>query len=236
MLEDPSAGLHYWFVPVRTAADWAFPRHADIHVHGETAYIPIPGTQRTTGPRWRIPPRPDTYITDPDKLLATLYDAVETALGPHEGCKAPGDAAYWLASTANAPGPVLREWARGELALIPTGVRFDVVRVIHRLGCQLLRDLHAHPGLGPVMHTGSTAVEFLVPKGTTTTWSMPLTTTIGKGKRFACPDPRLLRRTVRRRHWSHWPQAAEGPALTDPHLLANAIHAAGIRQRGEFTR
>jgi hypothetical protein len=235
VVEDPSAGLHYWFVPVRTAADWVLPRHAGIHVHSETTYIPIPGTQRTTGPRWRVAPRPGTYITDPDKLLAALYEAVEAALGPRHGCTAPGDAAYWLASTASAPGPVLRVWARGELALIPTGVRFDVVRVIHRLGCQLLRDRRSHPDLGPVMHTGNTAVEFLVPKGTATNWSMPLTTAIGEGKRLACPDPRLLRHTVRRRRWSHWPQAAVALSLTDPELLATAISSVSTCNRRELT-
>src|SRR2546427_12940958 len=89
----------------------------------------------------------------------------EPVLRPPYAVSALDDAAQWLAAAADDPTAVLATWARSELALIPTGIRFDVIRVLPGPGRGALRELLGSPHLGPVMFTRPTAAGFLVPVG-----------------------------------------------------------------------
>lgn len=82
VIEDPSGDILYWLVAPGHAADWEFHPAAGVHVLGETAHVAVPGPQRTAGPHWRVPPTCTRCLTDPRRLKAALYAAVQDAFGP----------------------------------------------------------------------------------------------------------------------------------------------------------
>ncbi|MEU9984091.1 hypothetical protein [Streptomyces sp. NPDC050856] len=144
------------------------------------------------------------------------------AVRPRPGPAHPG--AAWLASVTDLPSIIHAEWAdtADRLAEIPLGVRFDVLRVVDRLGLPVLDQLAnaATVTLGPVLHCQPRqTVEFLVPAGTAAVWRpLPYTVCAGRGATLRCPIPG---ETSRGRTWLY-PPAGDG-ALTDPGLLRQRL-------------
>lgn len=68
VIDDPSGALMYWLIPPGGAHAWAMPDQSGIVVQGDATYIAVPGTGRTVGPHWRIPPSPSKCLTDADPL------------------------------------------------------------------------------------------------------------------------------------------------------------------------
>lgn len=81
VIEDPSGALLYWLVPPGTAEGWHLPPRSGVEIHGTATYLAVPGTQRTAGPHWRIPPTPSRCLTPADALGDLLRTAV-VAIGP----------------------------------------------------------------------------------------------------------------------------------------------------------
>ncbi|MET7781500.1 hypothetical protein ABZU94_07210 [Streptomyces mirabilis] len=75
VIEDPGGGLLYWFVPAGEASAWQMTEGARIIVLGDTAHVPVPGPQRTSGPHWRVPPTRSNTLTDPSRLHNALAQA-----------------------------------------------------------------------------------------------------------------------------------------------------------------
>lgn len=80
VVEDPTAGALFFFVPVGTAADWEAENTRAI-AGGER--VPVPPVRRTSGPgpHWRMCPGHSRWHTDPAALLAAILDAFGPRIG-----------------------------------------------------------------------------------------------------------------------------------------------------------
>ncbi|GHE98682.1 hypothetical protein GCM10018785_73300 [Streptomyces longispororuber] len=134
-------------------------------------------------------------------------------------------AVIWLTEARADVRRALAEWERGDLAPVPAGVAWDVVRVPQRTGWRTVHRLRADGTLlGPVLHT-VTHVEVLVPAGTARFWCAPRTTTLSRGEFVAAPDPAVIAPlTARTRSWIVAPTAPL--VLTDPDELRAAYLSA----------
>ncbi|MGW4300938.1 hypothetical protein ACWEHT_14365 [Streptomyces sp. NPDC004646] len=78
VLEDPlsTAGVLYFFMPVGSAETWNVENTRALSTNSSVAIPPI---RRTAGPgpRWRICPDEDNWLTDPAALEAAIGDAFE---------------------------------------------------------------------------------------------------------------------------------------------------------------
>ncbi|MFE2518621.1 hypothetical protein [Streptomyces mirabilis] len=68
VMEDPGGGLLYWLVPAGEASGRQTAEGARILVLGDTTHVAVPGPQRTSGPRRRVPPTRSNTLTDPSRL------------------------------------------------------------------------------------------------------------------------------------------------------------------------
>ncbi|MEV0505278.1 hypothetical protein AB0I84_47950 [Streptomyces spectabilis] len=127
----------------------------------------------------------------------------------------------WLTEAKADVRGALAAWDRGDLAPIPVGHAWDVVRLPQRLGWLTIRRLRAtHALLGPVLHT-ETHVLVLIPPGAAGSWAAPQATTLVRGDYIAAPDPATTAPlTLRARSWIVAPTAPL--LLTDPGALHTA--------------
>jgi len=134
--------------------------------------------------------------------------------------------ALYLAAASPYADEVIRTWQGGGLAEIPAGVLWDVVRLLPEDGRRVHDALKAEGRQpGPIMITGVTAWEFLVPRGTAATWDVPHTTALGPGKMLLAPHPDAQDlEGVLRRRWLTWPDPVN--TLTNPRLLAAVARTA----------
>ncbi|MGA4841691.1 hypothetical protein [Streptomyces sp. G45] len=130
-------------------------------------------------------------------------------------------AVSWLTEARADVRGALAAWDRAELATVPVGRAWDVVRIRQRVGWRTIHRLRADGSpLGPVLHT-ATHVEVFVPAGAARSWQAPQTSALGPGDFVAAPDPAVIAPlTTRARTWIVAPAAPL--VLTDP----DALHAA----------
>ncbi|MGA4841339.1 hypothetical protein [Streptomyces sp. G45] len=131
----------------------------------------------------------------------------------------------WLAEAQADVRGALAAWDRVELAAVPVGRAWDVVRIPQRVGWSTVHRLRADGSpLGPVLHTPA-HVEVFVPAGTARSWRAPETTVLGPGDFVAAPDPAVIAPlTTRARTWIVPPAAPL--VLTEPDALRAAYLAA----------
>ncbi|WP_371790583.1 hypothetical protein OG285_07755 [Streptomyces sp. NBC_01471] len=142
-------------------------------------------------------------------------------------------AVEWLASVAPDPGACRRAWERDPhgVALLPAGVRWDVLIVPGELGyptLDVLSRLIDRPG--PVLADfGESGMGFFVPPGTAARWIGTGVRGVGDGTWIVVPQPGRTASGVR------WlvPPDAEG-TLTDPVLLELAMHEAAALRAGDI--
>ncbi|MEI5098699.1 hypothetical protein RB200_08555 [Streptomyces sp. PmtG] len=141
-----------------------------------------------------------------------------------ESTTTPAAVAWLVAAKADVRG-ALAAWDRGDLAPVPVGVAWDVVRLPRRIGWRAVRRLRAEDSpLGPVLHT-ATHIEVLVPRGTARSWCAPPATTLSRGDVIAAPAPGVVAPlTLRTRSWIVAPTAPL--TLTDPAALLAAYSTA----------
>ncbi|MFC8002902.1 hypothetical protein ACFUCH_03540 [Streptomyces olivaceus] len=79
VVEDPVAGVLYFFVPAGTASAWDVENTRPV---GDER-VPIPPVRRTSGPgpHWRMCPGDGSWHTDPSALVAAIADAFGPRLG-----------------------------------------------------------------------------------------------------------------------------------------------------------
>lgn len=143
-------------------------------------------------------------------------------------------AVTWLTEARADVRRALAAWDRGDLAPVPAGIAWDVVRMPQRIGWRTIHHLRADGALlGPVLHT-ATHVEALVPPETARSWCAPQATTLSRGDFIAAPDPAVVAPlTVRTRSWIVAPTAPL--LLTDPAELLSAYTAAHEAMKGVTT-
>ncbi|WP_282795195.1 hypothetical protein [Streptomyces sp. CC224B] len=143
-------------------------------------------------------------------------------------------AVTWLTGARADVRRALAAWDRGDLAPVPAGVAWDVVRMPQRVGWRTVHRLRADGALlGPVLHT-VTHVEALVPADTARSWYAPQTTTLARGDFVSAPDPAVVAPlTARTRSWIVAPTAPL--FLTDPDELRAAYLAAHEVMKGVGT-
>jgi hypothetical protein len=142
-------------------------------------------------------------------------------------------AVEWLASVAPDPGACRRAWERDPLgvALLPAGVRWDVLIVPGELGyptLDVLSRLIDRPG--PVLADfGESRMGFFVPPGTAARWIGTGVRGAGRGTWIVVSRPGRAAGGVR------WlvPPDGEG-TLTDPALLELAMHEAAALRAGDI--
>ncbi|GAB2621492.1 hypothetical protein GCM10027168_61850 [Streptomyces capparidis] len=178
---------------------------------GERAPGPHPS------PHWALSPLADPACrTDP----RAVREALETT------ANAMANGAKWLAAAAADPDRVLAAWGAGELAHVPTGPGWQIVRCVKPLGLDaVVRMCAANHRLGPVLLTVRGTVEFLVSAESSRGWRLPGTTVVGAPGTLHCPHPHVVPlRAVRGRTWLVPPDGTG--TLTDGDLLCEALAAA----------
>ncbi|MER7050038.1 hypothetical protein [Streptomyces jumonjinensis] len=133
----------------------------------------------------------------------------------------------WLAEALDAPHETVHDWRTGRHAMLPTGRRFDAVRIPIEL-------VHAAAGTvahftiaehltaaldGPVIYDPNHWYYALVPPGTTDAWTCGLARCLGRGAWLSVPRTDLTEHTH-----LHWCVSMNAPGhLCDPATVAALI-------------
>lgn len=140
----------------------------------------------------------------------------------------------WIKNSGARVSDALVAWSKGELAEIPVGVQWDVVRMGRQRGWRTVTALRtAGVTLGPVLHSES-HVEMLVPVGSVTHWDQDGATVLGKGAAIHVPHPAVI--APHTKNARSWIVAPEGSKLTDGNALYEAYAAAGVSMATDGTR
>ncbi|SOB88938.1 hypothetical protein [Streptomyces sp. 1331.2] len=144
--------------------------------------------------------------------------------------------ARWLAAATPVPRLASADWARDDLALLPTGVRFDVVvvpgaevRAVSRTDQPRLLDRHLSRVLkrGPVFcydsYDSYDSYDAVVPDGTARNWPIQDAPCLGLGQTTAVPRPGLTRKEGGRAFWVV--PMISAAVLCQPRTVANLILA-----------
>ncbi|MFJ2868269.1 hypothetical protein [Kitasatospora sp. NPDC087314] len=141
--------------------------------------------------------------------------------------------ARWLSAAAPVPRLAFADWARDDLALLPTGVRFDVVvvpgaevRAVARTDQPRLLDRYLSRVLkrGPVFcYDSYDAYYAVVPDGTARYWPIQDVPCLGLGQTTAVPRPGLSREEGGRAFWVV--PMISAAVLCQPRMVANLILA-----------
>lgn len=130
----------------------------------------------------------------------------------------------WLKGTGASIVDALMAWDKGELAVVPAGHGWDVVRMPRPLGWRTVQHLRESGSIvGPVLHN-ETHVEVLVPTGSVADWDLPGATVVTAGNTILVPHPSIVApRTQNSRTWIVPPS---GTILTDGNELYGSYAAA----------
>jgi hypothetical protein len=131
----------------------------------------------------------------------------------------------WLAGADPEPEHAFNWWLRhpGEIAMLPTGQLFDIVKTARTAGYRALAALDRAGGAqGPVFgNLDEDVVYFLVPVGTAATWALEGTEGLGEGTWLWVPAP------TRTKGSAYWLRPPDGSGeLHDPVALHAALSAA----------
>lgn len=130
----------------------------------------------------------------------------------------------WIRQTGVSATGALAAWDRGDLAELPVGKAWDVVRVQRALGWKAVARLRADEvAVGPVQHTPD-GVDVLVPVGSAAAWNLPDTRVLIEGATIAVPHPSIVApHTLRAHSWIVSPQ--DCGQLTAADMLYDAYAA-----------
>lgn len=130
----------------------------------------------------------------------------------------------WVRDTGASLSSTLALWDQGQLAELPAGKGWDVVRMDRPRGWRTVQALrNAGAVIGPVLHTDS-HVEVLVPAGSVEAWDQEGATVLAEGELLLAPPPAVVApHTLHARSWIVPP----GASLTDGMALYEAFAAAG---------
>lgn len=130
----------------------------------------------------------------------------------------------WIKSSGASVSGTLALWDQGQLAELPAGIGWDVLRMGRHRGWRTVEALRtAGATIGPVLHTED-AVEVLVPRGSADAWDQDGVTVLAQGELVPVPPPAYVApHTLNARSWIVPPR----DELTDAGRLYEAYAAAG---------
>jgi hypothetical protein len=130
----------------------------------------------------------------------------------------------WLKDTGASVSDALMAWDRGELAEVPVGAKWDVVRMERRRGWRTVTALRtAGATVGPVLHSES-HVDVLVPTGSAAGWDQEGASVLGAGEVLQAPHPAVI--APHTQHARSWIEPPHGSTFTDGTALYEAYAAA----------
>jgi hypothetical protein len=131
----------------------------------------------------------------------------------------------WIQDTGADVSKTLLAWEHGDLAPLPVGTAWDVVRLEQPAGWQAIRLLQKMGSpLGPVLYAHLT-VEVPVPVHAADGWGLPGAIVLGAGETLLVPHARIVPPDTK--HGRSWIVAPNHqPVLTDPDDLYGACFAA----------
>ncbi|MFG2458174.1 hypothetical protein ACGFWE_14035 [Streptomyces sp. NPDC048523] len=141
----------------------------------------------------------------------------------------------WVRESGGKPTGALAAWERGELAELPVGKGWDVVRLPRAIGWKVVAHMRAADlAVGPAQHTPD-GVDVLVPVGSAAEWHLPDSEVLTEGALVAVPHPATVApHTLRAHSWIVSPR--DGGPLTDADMLHEsyaavlaALHMEGAR-------
>ncbi|MFD3714249.1 hypothetical protein [Streptomyces sp. NPDC058677] len=130
----------------------------------------------------------------------------------------------WIRDSGASVTQTLAAWDQGQLAELPVGRGWDVVRMDRPRGWRTVQALRtAGAEIGPVLHSEA-HVEVLVPLGSVAEWDQDDTTVVAEGELLRVPPPAVVvPHTLNARSWIVPP----GTSLTDGMALYEAFASAG---------
>ena len=139
----------------------------------------------------------------------------------------------WIRDSGASVSQTLVLWDQGQLAELPAGKGWDVVRMDRPRGWRTVTALRtAGAEIGPVLHT-ETHVEVLVPLGSVAEWDQDGATVLAEGELLQVPPPAVVApHTLNARSWIVPP----GASLTDGMALYEAYAAASASMAMDGTR
>lgn len=122
----------------------------------------------------------------------------------------------WITTAGASLDSSLVSWDRGELAPLPVGKAWDVVRLPHRPGWRVVQHLQVlDVTTGPVLLTDK-GIAFLVPPGSADDWDLPGADVFKAGAELQVPHPSVTApHTLRAHSWIVPPQPGPVLALAD---------------------
>lgn len=132
----------------------------------------------------------------------------------------------WSKNTGARVLEALRAWDPGELAAVPVGRSWDVLRMERSHGWRTVEALRtAGADIGPVLHSPGTHIDVLVPIGSLNGWDQRGAAPLPLNDMLLVPHPAVVSpETVRGRSWLIPPM---GSTLTDGCALYEAYASAG---------
>ncbi|MGW7197564.1 hypothetical protein [Streptomyces chryseus] len=139
----------------------------------------------------------------------------------------------WIRDSGASVSQTLALWDQGQLAELPAGKGWDVVRMDRSRGWRTVTALRtADVTIGPVLHTEA-YVEVLVPLGSAAGWDQDGASVVAEGELLQVPPPAVVvPHTLRARSWIVPP----GRTLTDGMALYEAFASAGASMAMDGTR
>lgn len=131
----------------------------------------------------------------------------------------------WVRNTGTSPTAALAAWSLGNLAELPAGKAWDVIRLPRPIGWESVARMRAaEVTVGPAQLTPD-HVELLVPVGSAARWDVPGSTVLTEGDSILVPHPVIIApRTQMGHSWFVPPR--ECAPLTDADVLREAYAAA----------
>lgn len=136
----------------------------------------------------------------------------------------------WFGKSGAKVEEVLPAWEAGELAHLPVGRAWDVVRLPAAGGWRAVMGLLGRVPVGPVLHTGI-SVEVFVPIDSADAWSTPRVSVLKSGDLIGVPHPSFTSPRIQRaKSWVVAPSAEYALTSGDDLRLAYAATMADIRK------
>ncbi|MFI5808959.1 hypothetical protein [Streptomyces sp. NPDC051561] len=135
------------------------------------------------------------------------------------------DAIEWVRDSGAKVNVTLAAWSGGQLAELPVGQAWDVVRVPHLQGADALQQLRVtRAPFGPILYSPA-GFEFLLRVGSAADWDLPGATAITHGEVLLVPHPSVISPAEPGEwHWIVPPD--DGGSLTDASDLYGAYASA----------
>ncbi|MGW7248802.1 hypothetical protein [Streptomyces decoyicus] len=145
----------------------------------------------------RLPQRKQTRTPQDRIRRASIADGAFNGFPPVD----------WVRLAGASVSETLMVWECGELARLPVGIGWDVVRMPAPAGWKAVQQLqHLRVAVGPVL-LAQDSVEFLLPVQSVEDWYLPEARVLARGEHIEAPHPVIVApRTQNAHSWIVPPQ------------------------------